>query len=644
MRISTGENGVPHAPLRSVPRRKIYPTPRSLSPHEIEAIAKPYCEGRDRTGDAIAARSPRPLALPIVASTVHRATRTGVVAGRAFAAMTALRPPMHVSDSQQPEAEPRMRHALWLVAAVYAGIGLVMMLVASPKVPYADPWRFLATFLEQPFPDNILIADNGHREILPSLVRLVELHWFSANQWLQIVIGMVLAVVTVRWLWRALYCDSPTIRATSACILAVGLFWLGNSRKLSHGTESVTFFIVLLCLIQGLRCLTGEHPRRGLHAGLAALLASVTFGSGAACFGAFLVIMWLRREQLRQYVPMLLLAGVGAAALMTNNHGALLTEEIELWTHVDQLLRFLGAPFVWALSPLLDVAHADRQPFEPLRAVLHPIAVAAQGSFGASMTARWPATLFGAIAVLWLAAQSLAARRYQEPQPRRLFALGIAWFGFGVGLLVIIARCRFFLANQDQIVTQRYLPWTMLLWMGLWLTFVQRSARSARCKVLTVLFAAAAFAPSQVWTGRYAFRRQIAANQTAIAAAVEVVDRDFDLVETTKQDLLQSQPLLRDAGKTVWSWPTVQLLGKPMPAGARALTADHIEVLPADNLFARSGCSVQFVVDSNQELLLLVDPAGVVQGLAMPASQATHWIGWFRGLQTADELRIFAPN
>jgi hypothetical protein len=549
-----------------------------------------------------------------------------------------------VPDSQQPEAATRVRHALWIVAAVYAGIGLVMMLVASPKVPYADPWRFLATFLEQPFPDNILIADNGHREILPSLVRLAELHWFGANQWLQILVGMALAVVTVRMLWRALYCDSPTVRASSACILAVGLFWLGNARKLSHGNESVHLFIVLLCLVQGLRCLIGEHPRRGFHAGFAALLASVTFGSGAACFGAFLVIMWLRREPLRHYVPMLLLAMVGAAALMTDNDGALLSQDLKLWAHVDQLLRFLGAPFVWAWSPLLDVAHADRLPFAPLRAVLHPIAATAQGSFGPAMTARWPATLFGAIAVLWLTAQSLAARRYQEPQPRRLFALGIAWFGFGVGLLVVIARCRFFLANEDQIVAQRYLPWSMLLWMGLLLTFVQRSVRSARCKVLAVLFAAAAFAPSQVWTGRYAFRRQMTANQTAIAAAVEVVDRDFDLVETSKPDLLRAQPLLRDAGKTVWSWPTVQLLGMPIPAGARMLTADHIEVLPVDNLFARSGCSAQFVADSDQDLLLLVDPAGVVQGLAMPASQARQWIGWFRGTQTASELRIFALN
>ena len=519
-----------------------------------------------------------------------------------------------------------------------------MMLAASPKVPYADTWRFLASFLEQPFPDNILIADNGHREILPGLVRLAELHWLGANQWLQILVGMTLVVVAARAIWRTLYCDSRTVRATSAVVIAIGIFWLGNTRKLSHGSESVHLFIILLCLIHGLRCLIGEHPRRGMHAGFAALLASVTFGSGAACFGAFLAIMWLRREELRQYVPMLLLAGVGAAALMTSNKGSLGTQELELWAHVDQLLRLLGAPFVWALSPLLDVAHADRLPLAPLRAILHPIAATAESSFGPSLAARWPATLFGGIAVLWLAAQSLAARRYREPQPRRLFALGIAWFGLGVALLIVMARCHFFQVDEDQIVAQRYLPWSMLVWMGLLLTFVQRSVRSARCKVMVVLFAAAAFAPSEVWTGRYAFRRQVAANQTAIAAAVEVVDQDFELVETTKRDLLRSQPLLRDAGKTVWGWPTVQLLGKPNPNDTRTVPIRNLEVLPVNNLFARSGCSVQFDAEASEELLLLVDPAGIVQGLAMPAPNAPQWIGWVRGTLTANELRIFAPN
>ena len=53
--------------------------------------------------------------------------------------------------------------ARWLLlatGAAYAGIGVAMMIMASPKVPYADPWRFLGTYLENPFPANVFMADN----------------------------------------------------------------------------------------------------------------------------------------------------------------------------------------------------------------------------------------------------------------------------------------------------------------------------------------------------------------------------------------------------------------------------------------------------------------------------------------------------
>src|SRR5690606_8943670 len=121
------------------------------------------------------------------------------------------------------------------------------------------PWRFLAAFLENPFPDNVLIADGGHREIFPSLVRLAELQWFGANQWLQILVGFTLAVTTVIYLLRSLPSETQVERASTALVVAIGLFWLGNSRKLAHGNESVHQFMVCLCLLQGMRWLNSEH-------------------------------------------------------------------------------------------------------------------------------------------------------------------------------------------------------------------------------------------------------------------------------------------------------------------------------------------------------------------------------------------------
>jgi lambda repressor-like predicted transcriptional regulator len=531
---------------------------------------------------------------------------------------------------------------LWCIAIGYFSVGMVMMLVASPKVPYADPWRFLTTLLERPFPENILVADNGHREVLPNLVRLADLLWFSANQWLQVLVGMALAIATTIYLLRSLRSDSPTERAASAAVVAIGVFWLGNSRKLSHGTESIHLFMILPCLIGGLRVLANHHAYRGLCAGLLALLASVTFGSGAACFAAFLVVMWLRRDSWRQVAALLLVAVVAALALMADNHGVMGTERLEIMHHVEQLLCWLGAPFVWVLSPLLDAGHADRMPWQPLRMMFGPIARTAEAVFGPALTARWPALLFGAVGFCWLLWQSFRERRRGEAQPTRLLALGLAWFGVGVGVLVVVARCRYFVQHRDQIVAQRYLSWSMLLWTGLLLTYIQNAAGRGRFKFWLVIAAAVLFAPSQIWTARYAFQRQLAGKQTAVAAAVEVIDVNFDMVETTKHDLLRAMPRLRDAQKSVWAWPAVQLLDKPAPKTPRLVVTD-LQVQPVRNLFARPGCEVHFTSDAQQELLLLVDPSGFVVGLATRDQRARQWIGWLRGTLTADELTVQSP-
>lgn len=547
-----------------------------------------------------------------------------------------------MSELPQPEADFRVRHALWTISLVYAGIGIAMMLLASPKVPYADSWRFLAGFLEHPFPDSVLFADNGHREILPSLVRMTELHWFGANQWLQILGGMALAFAFVRSLWRGIDGDSATVRAASATIVAIGVFWLGNSRKLAHGSETLHQFLILFCLAQGLRCLLGDHEKRSLHAGLYGLLAVLTFGSGAACFASFFLVLLLRREPLRQYAPLGALAAASAVLLMVGNEGSLATRTFDVGTHVQQLLRLIGAPFVWMLSPALDVAHADRLPLAPVSMLLHPIAEASQNSFGPSRTATWPAAAFGGAALLWLLAQTAAAWRYRAPQPRRLFALGIAWFGVAVTVLVVLARSRFFLKNPDQVIAQRYVPWVMLIWMGLMLTWLQRTARPTRHKVWLTLWLACAFGPSQVWTGRYAFDRQTAAYRTAIAAAVEVVGQDFELVETVKPDLLRAQPLLRDAGKTVWRWPEVRRLGDRIPENARAAAADQLTARPVDNLFARRGYEIAFASDATSDILLVVDPDDLVQGLAVRADTPGQWIGWIRGQPSEAGLRFYS--
>src|SRR5690606_16928677 len=92
---------------------------------------------------------------------------------------------------------PRLRKFAGALTLLYLLIGVAAMWWLAPRVPYADGWRFLGHFLQAPFPHDILAPDNGHHEVLPNAVRVLELHAFAAGQWLQVVVGIALALATV---------------------------------------------------------------------------------------------------------------------------------------------------------------------------------------------------------------------------------------------------------------------------------------------------------------------------------------------------------------------------------------------------------------------------------------------------------------
>src|SRR3546814_531849 len=153
--------------------------------------------------------------------------------------------------------------------------------------------------------DLILAPDNGHHELLPNAVRVLELNAFAAQQWLQVVVGIALALATVLVFARGIRGIADS-RAKAAALLALvlGVSWLGNIRALAHGNESVHAYWVTLFLAIGLHALSKARTGRGgiVDAALAAacgLAAAFSFGSGIACFVAFAALLLLRRAPRR---------------------------------------------------------------------------------------------------------------------------------------------------------------------------------------------------------------------------------------------------------------------------------------------------------------------------------------------------------
>lgn len=529
-----------------------------------------------------------------------------------------------------------MRPCIFLARALltlYAGAGLLAMWLA-PRVPYADAWRFLAHFLQAPFPQDILAPDNGHHEVLPNAVRVIELHAFAAQQWLQVAVGMALALATVAVLWRRIRIQAdPMARAASLLAIVLGLFWLGNIRALAHGNETVHAYCVMLFLVLGLHALTRPHAQdRGIAAGLVAaacgIAAAFSFGSGIACFVAFAVVLGLRRAPWREWVPCLL--GLPVALLLLQWSGGNDAEiGIAPLLQAERLLRWLAGPFVQASWPLLDPAVAAQIPVAGMRESMHAAARAYEAAFGTASLARWPHLLVGMAGLCWLG--TVGWRAWKRPTPAALAGIGLACFAAAVGAMIVLVRSDYFDMHPEQLLAPRYVVWSSLFWAGLALATIAQAQRPTRALAWTVAVALALL-PSQFWMAELGARMRTTATQTALAAAVGVLDPDLPLGETVPAELAAALPLLREARAGMYAWPETRWLGRrPAPERRVMLDAHDIRVTRVDNRLGAPGRRVRFVLaDAPAERVLLLDRDGVVRGIAM-REHGMHWLGWMRG-------------
>lgn len=412
----------------------------------------------------------------------------------------------------QPRTDARMRRlvlAARALALLYALVGVAAMWWLSPRVPYADAWRFLGHFLQAPFPQDVLAPDNGHHEVLPNLVRVLELHAFAAGQWLQVVVGIALALATVlvlRMDIRAL----PDAAGRAAGLLAavLGVFWLGNVRALGHGNESVHAYCVTLFLAIGLHALSKGRPGRAgiadaVLAAACGLAAAFSFGSGIACFAGFFAVLLLQRAPWPRWLA--LAAGLALTLWLLRLDGGTGAAAVVFapLRQGELLLRWLAGPLLYAGWPLLDPQVAAQLPVAAVRAPVQAIARTCEGMFGPTLLARWPHLLLGVAGSGWLAVLACRAWRGRAPAATAtaLAGIGLACFAAAVGAMIATVRFGYFDAHPDQLLAPRYLVWSSLFWAGLLLATIAQARRPARALALA-LMVALALLPSQLWMAK----------------------------------------------------------------------------------------------------------------------------------------------
>lgn len=553
--------------------------------------------------------------------------------------------PRNGNDARADAATPRaLLLAARLATIASALLAVFAAVVLAPRVFYADPWRFATLQVQTPFWTAAFASDNGHREVLPNVVRLLDLSWCDGAPWLQSGFGLAALGLAALVAWRATAGLATATRAAAALALAAGACWGGNFRELAHGSELVHFAPVLLALCIGLRTIdAAAPPTPGTAWRLAAytLLATLCFSTGLACVPVFAVALWLRRADRRCFAPLALGAVVAALSLLIGSNHQVASGEAGLPTMLEQLLRWLGAPSPWVFSPLLDPAHAARLPGPGLATLANAIATPLHAAFGPPLLAPWPALLFGALGLLTLLRVTARARA-ADPGSVARFGLGLAWAGLAVGGLVVAVRADYFIERPIQLTTQRYLPWSMLLWTGLAVHAVA-TARSGRGALLLALGFWATLAPSNVWTTRYAWKQRVVAERTAAGAVAGVLGADFELEETMLADLHAAIAPLRAAGCGPFAWREARWLGQPATAAPTYPPEPIVDlaVRVVDNQLGAPGREVRFRGPTANDRLLLVDD-GTLAGLAVRAPFTDEWFGWLRGAGTPTSGSLFA--
>lgn len=523
----------------------------------------------------------------------------------------------------------------WVLAAAYLAVGLAMLWL-SPRVPYADAWRFLARFLRVSAPAGVFTSDNGHYELLPNLVRVLELRYFAASQSLQVAVSMALLLATCVVVWRALRDLAPAWRAAAALVAVLGLFWLGNVRALGHAHDALHVYCVTLALALGLQALINAHRTNEIRAaGVAAIcgwFAAMSFGSGIAVFVGFAAVLVLRGSNVRGWL--VLSAGL-IASLLTLGLGGGTDSAITFapFAQAELVLRWLAGPLLFAGWPLFDPGVAAHIPSAAVRGPAEAIAQAYADAFGPVMLARWPHLLVGAMGVACLGFESW--RAYRGKQPPAMFGVGMAWFSLAVGGLIAIVRYTYFNDFPDQLLAPRYVVWSSLFWAGLGMAAVVHAKRAAAA-LGPVLMVAILLIPSQVWMAKLGEGMRGIAERTALGAAVGVVEAELPLGENVPGELVDALPGLRRANAAVFAWPEARMLGKPVPMGTRYPTAARdIQLTTVGNQLGDRGRRVSFVLGDivpPDDHLLLVDADGVARGLAMrDPEDRTRWIGWMSG-------------
>lgn len=539
-----------------------------------------------------------------------------------------------------------MAFAVAVLAAVWAVWSIDVILDSGLRYPAFDQYHFYPGYLGSPFPRAAFELENGHRPVLPGLVRMAEVAWTGAGQMLQIGVGLVCVVLTVVLIALAGRRDgrSALQGGTTWLLVVLAVLWLANARMLIHGNEILAVYLVTgftVAALWSVHAATGPHAVGWMAiAGLCALAAVFSFGSGMAAFIAVFAMAWVARVRWRAWLAPMLMFACALGLYLVGMPGDSGVRNSLSFAPVANLMvgfEWLSAPWVHAWF-----RYGEPSPFpwaeaqgsgNAIEAALRGSANLLQALLGAR-AARIEQAVIGAGGLLaWLACLG-HARRHAGPLPRGcLVALGVASFGLAVGALICLARLGHFEAHPADVLAERYLPWSTLFWLGLALYAIAaprvRSVRRELAAAALAIALAVALYPSQCWWAGWAAAVYRSNQASAVAAQMDIHDpaRFPDGLDASADDVRRTLAMMRERrlsmfgepGHALWAsgWRPPVTLMPPQPglwlrmdegfrddAGRRVVRVEG--VLPRRSAM------------HHDRLIVFVDAARTLRGMAKP--------------------------
>jgi hypothetical protein len=381
------------------------------------------------------------------------------------------------------EAVARWAIVTTLIALSFYHLALTAstVLAFSLRYPFMDQFRSNLRYLTIPFPQNVLLLENGHRPVLPGLVRLVELNWLSGTQLLQALTSWFAAAAVMAMLLLAVRRDvrgNSMLAASGVCAICTMLLWNANARMFIHAYEAMHLFYVTFFVVVAIHSAARASDTSALGWWIGSIVACVaatfSFGMGISSFAAVALVAILRRCG---RFPLLL---------------------IVLSAFATFLIYYIVLPGAEGVRGVTSGLSFQAVTFFALARVGAVFAELVR-SFVASLSLQAVVgALAGAASVAFISV--LLIQQWNRRIPfvdSELYGLGLVAFGLVANMLIAIARQAYFFEYAGQLFADRYLFWSSVSWLGLYIYLLPRLVNANRIKqfaaaVIVILFSLAA--------------------------------------------------------------------------------------------------------------------------------------------------------